>query len=71
MNGIDLISQERKQQIEEGRTPDHDRQYKDGELAIAAVLYAINPKHDRISELTKAGALIAAEIDRLVGKGKL
>lgn len=91
MKGIDLITQERKRQIDqEGWTPEHDQQHSDGELVKAAVCYAIPddrrirfddgtphfwPWHpmwwkptpnDRIRELTKAGALIAAEIDRLL-----
>jgi hypothetical protein len=98
--GIKLIAQERKRQIEqEGWTAEHDRQHKFGELALVAACYAIpqslrlasrvierfwpwwgnedratrgtqwyKPCPDnRIRELTKAGALIAAEIDRLLG----
>lgn len=106
MTGIQLISEERKRQIEvEGWTTEHDAEYHtNGELAMAGACYALNdhlyplgqiaenkngvhmtikrkafwpfvkswwkpalttkPK-DRIRELTKAGALIAAEIDRL------
>lgn len=93
--GVDLIRAERDRQIEkEGFGSDRDDKY-DGELASAAVCYAMNDRQrhsldhlytdrsdvpnywpwashwwkpspdDRIRELTKAGALIAAEIDRL------
>lgn len=84
--GIELIQEERTEQIEHHRfTPEQDKQYKNGELAVAAICYAIHdhfgaddiiewlypwskatfkPK-DRIKNLQKAGALIAAEIDRL------
>lgn len=82
-----MIAQERQRQIEkEGWTPEHDTdEHADGELAMAAVCYALpdcdrqvengvpffwpfdgNWKPgDRVRELVKAGALIAAEIDRL------
>lgn len=93
--GIEIITEERKRQIEkEGFDLKHDQQNTGGQLAIAAVCYAIPdglmdsgsgqfckkywpwewswfkpgvgayPK-SRIRELAKAGALIAAEIDRL------
>ena len=94
MNGIELITAERKRQIEEeGFTTENDRFYDLEELAGAAVCYALPERvrdwvfpdnktlqehlwpfedrwwkpspDDRIRELTKAGALIAAEIDRL------
>lgn len=80
--GVELIKQERKRQIEkEGWSLKHDQIHADGQLAIAASVYAdIENNHkwpwdkesfkptpnDRIKELTKAGALIAAEIDRLL-----
>jgi hypothetical protein len=90
--GIYLIAEERQRQIEvEGWTFEHDDSHRAGELAAAAVCYAlphfirtenlvnalwpwnkqwwkpaIQPLKDtRIRELAKAGALIAAEIDRL------
>lgn len=87
--GIEIISDERKRQIEvEEWDADHDEQHDNGELANFAALYAIpddkrmkafaflfpewwdkkwwKPTPDnRIKELAKAGACIAAEIDRL------
>lgn len=93
--GVQLITAERKRQVtEKGYTPEHDAEHSRGELARAAVAYAIpnrsadeavrfwpagwpktpvvnhnvhNPRgrEKRIRELAKAGALIAAEIDRL------
>jgi hypothetical protein len=83
--GIELIAEERQRQIEkEGWSLKHDQIHTDGQLAIAASVYAdIENSHkwpwdkesfkptpnDRIKELTKAGALIAAEIDRLQNLG--
>lgn len=98
--GIELISAERKRQIEvEGWTPEHDDKHANGELADGACAYAMTNTmvdligdswgHDmhlhfwpfelnyykknfnedegesRIRDLVKAGAMIAAEIDRL------
>jgi len=78
--GIDLIAAERQRQINvEGWTPEHDDGHTQGELARAAAVYAVPDLHDDwwpwddgwyrpgdpIRELVKAGALIAAEIDRL------
>lgn len=93
--GIEIISDERKRQIEvEGYTSEHDDKEKGNQIALAAACYAIpayvlnvpvlnNRKtvfdiiwnwddefwkptpNNRIKELAKAGALIAAEIDRL------
>lgn len=109
--GAELIVQERKRQmLQEGWTAKHDDEHTDGELAIAAALYAtpvplyakrkkgehfeyfdpwpwwdvenydrygdggINipvsawdkrKKHPKLKRLIIAGALIAAEIDRL------
>lgn len=80
-NGIERIAAERQRQIEkEGWTPEHDRIEHGGwELRDAAVAYleqdgkywpwdgGFKPTpNDRIRELEKAGALIAAEIDRLL-----
>jgi hypothetical protein len=97
MTGIERIAAERKRQIEEeGWTPKYNDLWKNGELADAAVCYALSKEDrdldvmvcdsiqylfnrlwpffdeqwkptpdNRIRELEKAGALIAAEIDRL------
>ncbi|HEX8575776.1 MAG TPA: hypothetical protein VF677_05740 [Flavobacterium sp.] len=78
--GVQLISQERDRQIQqEGYHITKDSKYQEGELLDASVAYIrqddrawpwhqdtfkLTP-HDRIRELVKAGALIAAEIDRL------
>lgn len=83
--GIELIAEERKEQIEKhGWDLSNDEDYGNGEL-IKAALFAINPdqfewpfywtekfrdkilKKDEIDRLRVAGALIAAEIDRLNG----
>lgn len=92
--GITLISDERRRQLNvEGFSAEHDDTHTQGELAAAAVSYAMTavdemlPKlpegaklpppptwpfakkdwkpTDKIRNLVKAGALIAAEIDRL------
>jgi hypothetical protein len=83
MDGIELIAAERQRQIEvEGWTPAHDAGHRRGELARAAVCYALSafnfdgriqywpweakwykPK-DRLSDLVRAGALIAAALDQ-------
>jgi len=85
--GIELITEERRRQIEEeGYIPENDiKLNKNNELTYTAI-YFIHPnkriakkfypkqwnkiwakkdKHDRIKQLKIAGALIAAEIDRL------
>lgn len=42
--GIELIAEERQRQIEkEGFTPEHDKQWKDGELCRAAVSFIERP----------------------------
>ena len=93
--GIELIAVERERQLsQEGWTPQHDDEHKDGVLARAAMCYAAEvtgldesnqvfnvktwawpweerwwkPSDDPIRNLVKAGALIAAEIDRLQRK---
>jgi len=93
--GIELITEERKRQIEkEGWTPEHDDLHDRGQLADAGAYYALTEEtidfvndswgndrclhiwpfnlnwlkrtpENRIKELSKAGALIAAEIDRI------
>lgn len=81
--GIELIAEERKEQIEKhGWTAEHDATHYCEEI-IDAAEYAIRPNKDngdkcgwisfqlkivkknRIDQLKVAGALIAAEIDRL------
>ncbi len=79
MNGIELIATERQRQIEiEGWTAEHDRQWKGGELIRAAICYASDGFYrwpwekkfykpvDQKKDLIRAGALIAAELDRLM-----
>jgi hypothetical protein len=45
MSAIDDIAAERKRQIEvEGWTPEHDDGHIDGELAVAAACYAVDPR---------------------------
>lgn len=86
--GAIRIAMERQRQIDqEGWTPAHDDGHIHGELAAAAISYAMyadpdgagenavdfwpwerswwKPSDDPIRNLEKAGALIAAEIDRL------
>jgi len=106
-NGIELITEERKRQINvEQWTSEHDDEHEFGEMAMAAACYAAAPEKalrripynsgyifrdiwpwgaewdkrfdfdedgetlpitetKRLRNLVKAGALIAAEIDRL------
>lgn len=82
MTGAERIAAERDRQIvEEHWTAEHDNKHTDGALAHAAAVYASDrvditdvwpwpdekPKiKDEISNLVRAGALIAAEIDRLL-----
>jgi hypothetical protein len=48
MNGIELILAERQRQISvEGWTPQHDAQYKNGELAVAADCYWYRGRHSK------------------------
>lgn len=86
MSGAELISTERqRQKTQEGWSPEHDDQWKNKELAKAALVYLAyytskaiwltitshwpwsektwKPKNS-IRNLVRAGALIAAEIDR-------
>lgn len=82
MNGVKLIERERvRQVVDEGWDAEHDAKHTDGELRAAAICYALGntqfwpedwdkaywkPTRDPVRDLTKAGALIAAEIDRLL-----
>lgn len=73
LSGIELIFAERERQIKEkGYTSKHDDSYTDGQLSVIAEKYMFGSitkigltTEERIVELSKAGALIAAEIDRL------
>ena len=82
--GAILIERERMRQLnEEGFTPDHDKQWGNGQLTKAAICYLYTamqimfpvwmwpfganwykPGSGYEKTLVKAGALIAAEIDR-------
>ena len=76
--GIELIAEERQRQIdEEGWTAEHDDEHEGGELADAAAAYALGDdwfwpwsegfkQYDYKHDLIRAGALIAAELDRLI-----
>lgn len=83
--GAARISHERaRQQIEEGYGADHDREHTNGELVEAAIAYATLDEsrwpwsrhllklesNNHARNLAKAGALIAAEIDRLERTGQ-
>jgi hypothetical protein len=77
-----ITQERQRQIDAEGWTPEHDDHHRDGELVAAALVYADRADPPlvewpwgelpaglgvaRIRDLTKAGALIAAEIDRLV-----
>ncbi len=79
--GTQLIAAERQRQMDkEGWTPEHDDQHRKSELLYAAEAYmfgdsdnwpwdeeSYKPKNT-IDDLIRAGALIAAEIDRLQRK---
>ena len=79
-NGVQLIAEERAKQLKKWGSVEHDKQYCNHELVwnalalLSASMPGLNPidtwgliaKHpDRIEQLKIAGALIAAEIDRL------
>ena len=77
MTGVTLIARERQRQVDEERwSPEHDDTLQSGALATAAVGYITGHRANfpiswrfkpttRARDLVKAGALIAAEIDRL------
>lgn len=80
-SGSSLIATERRRQLDvEGYLPEHDQGHQPGELTDAAVAYIWNdeptwpwrdgfkPGESRIRRLVKAGALVAAEIDRLLAE---
>lgn len=85
VKGTTAITAERMRQVAvEGWTPEHDAAHAKGELARAAACYALGKRppglwpwedkwwkpSDQKRNLEKAGALIAAEIDRLAAGGK-
>lgn len=90
MTGIEIIAEERASHAQRGYDALHDSGHTDGELAIAAAIYACMDtpytpldmtgtladnaisgdanhrwRKNRLRQLAIAGALIAAEIDRL------
>ena len=84
MTGIELIAQERKEQIEKhGRTIAQDKQHNRRNELILGTIALLEDKEDlfpfkwdrivcrhmflkgRVEQLAIAGALIAAEIDRI------
>jgi hypothetical protein len=74
-DGVKLIADERVRQITvKGWSDSHDDAHTNGELIVAAIHYATancicKPPSGRIGNLAKAGALIAAEIDRIMRAG--
>lgn len=72
LTGVQLIYAERERQISvKGYSSEHDDAHSDNQLTMLAEKYMFGSKarlngttDARISELSKAGALIAAEIDR-------
>lgn len=76
-----IAEERQRQLTAEGYTSTHDEEHEMEELAFAAATYALpspyrqnhlwpdgwdfKPGPTRVRELVKAGALIAAEIDRL------
>lgn len=78
-SGAKMIEVERQRQIDaEGWTAEHDDGHADNDLARAAAAYALDDERvwpwdgdgswnpgSRLRQLVKAGAFIAAEIDRL------
>jgi hypothetical protein len=79
MTGAERISFERMRQVTgEGYSDSHDDEHDEGSITGAALAYLTGdesrwpwrnewkPSGDRVRDLTKAGALIAAEIDRLL-----
>jgi hypothetical protein len=66
-----LVLTERERQIAELEyTPEHDDTHTEGELRDLAIGYLQrHPEDDPIANLSKAGALVLAEIERLQRKG--
>jgi hypothetical protein len=86
MTGVQAIEGERRRQVAiEGWTPEHDSAYRNGELTRAAACYALGARPPGMwpwadswwkpgtkeRNLEKAGALIAAELDRLTAGGSV
>lgn len=84
MVGVQKIESERRRQIAiEGWTPEHDSAYQNGELRRAAACYALGARPPGLwpwadswwkpstveRNLEKAGALLAAELDRISAAG--
>lgn len=63
MTVIDEIATERRRQIEaEGYSPDHDDEHTDGEMALAAALYAIPYDNPLIDQDDFIGLQMALEV---------
>jgi hypothetical protein len=84
LTGLELIAQERANQFAKGYDVGHDSHEDEGQLLRAAICYLTpgqaehlwpwekaswNPG-DYVRNLAKAGALIAAELDRLQAAGQ-
>ena len=79
-----ITAERERQISEEGWTAEHDQEHDDGELAKAAACYLLPEikgewwpwswkwwkptPEDRQCELVKAGALVAAELDRVLSQ---
>jgi hypothetical protein len=81
MNALEMIANERNRQISvKGYSPEHDDEHDHGEIALAAAEFAepfglslasnswayARDEHTRLEQLAKAGALIVAEMERLM-----
>lgn len=85
MNALEMIAAERQRQVEvKGYTPEHDDEHVLGEIAEAAAEFAspdmwLEPhswaykkgEHTRLQQLAKAGALIVAEMERIMRGDRL
>ncbi|MBI6882382.1 hypothetical protein [Pseudomonas putida] len=85
MTALEMIAAERQRQIEvKGYTPEHDDEHILGEIAEAAAEFAspdmwLEPhswaykkgEHTRLQQLAKAGALIVAEMERIMRGDRL
>lgn len=79
MNALDMIAAERADHGRRGFTNEHDDEHTDGEIAWAAAEFAMpgyvpepgswafsRNEHSRLEQLAKAGALIVAEMERIM-----